>query len=181
MDREIVARFVERRDPDAFRRIVEEYQERVFRLVCSILGPWSDLDAEEVTQDVFLRVYRKAGQFRGESEFGSWLYRVAYSTALNHRQSSRIRLPHESDEGLAAEAVGPNPYEETLRATTKRRVAIALESLPDLYRTVLFLYYWQDFAVGEIAEAIGAPEGTVKSYLSRARERLRKSLIKKED
>ncbi len=173
MDRESLARFAVDRDPEIFRRLVEEYQNRVFRLVCSVLGPWADLDAEGVAQEVFLRVYRKLGQFRGEAEFGSWLFRVAYSTALNWRRTARIRLPHESDASLEQVASAIDPRAEMLRAADHRRVVIAIEALPEVYRTVLHLFYWQESTVAQIAEAIGAPEGTVKSYLSRARDRLR--------
>jgi RNA polymerase sigma-70 factor (ECF subfamily) len=176
MDNQTVLRFIETRDPELFREIVEEFQHRVYRLVASVLGPWSDLDAEEVTQEVFLRAYRKIGQFRGESTFGSWLHRVAYTTALNHRQLARIRLPHEGEESiLALESIG-DQHEELLESVTRARVASMLEELPVLYRTVVYLYYWQDCGIAEISESIGAPPGTVKSYLHRARERLRNKL-----
>jgi RNA polymerase sigma-70 factor (ECF subfamily) len=171
-----VKRFRSARDPDLFRQIVEEHQGRVFRLVASILGPWADLDAEEVTQDVFLRVYRRIGQFRGESSFGSWLYRIAYNTALNHRRTARIRLPHDPEERLAELPSGSDPLEDAMRSADRASVAYHLESLPAPYRTVVYLHYWKNAPVAEISELIGAPEGTVKSYLFRARRRLRKKI-----
>ena len=169
----VVERFRETRDPDSFRQIVEEYQDRVFRLVCSILGPWADLDAEEITQDVFLRVYRKIGQFRGECAFGSWLYRVAYTTALNHRKTARIRLPHQNTETLVQFVAEDDPWLDATRSVDRETVVRAIECLPDVYRTVVYSFYWMDASVAEIAETLGAPEGTVKSYLSRARAKLR--------
>ena len=178
MDITTIERFIESRDPELFREIVEEYQDRVFRLVASILGPWADRDAEEITQDIFLKIYRKCGQFRGESAFSSWIYRVAYTTALNHRQTARIRFPHQSEEPLLSLKAESDPLGEILAMATKRRVAGAVESLPDLYRTVIYLYYWQDHSIAEVSEAVGAPEGTVKSYLYRARERIRRELEK---
>ena len=121
----VVERFRETRDPDSFRQIVEEYQDRVFRLVCSILGPWADLDAEEITQDVFLRVYRKIGQFRGECAFGSWLYRVAYTTALNHRKTARIRFPHQTDKALARVVAEDDPWLDVVAANPRATAASA--------------------------------------------------------
>ncbi len=174
MERDSVRHFAEERDEESFRLLVEEYRERVFRLVSSILGPWSDLDAEEVTQEIFLLVYRKAGQFRGDSAGASWLYRVAYTRAQSFRRRARVRLPHEGDETLAALAAATVDPLEAI-ASTRRKVELlrALEELPDLYRTVLHSYYWQEMSVAEIADALVVPEGTVKSYLSRARARLR--------
>lgn len=180
MEDRTVERFVETRDPELFREIVEEFQQRVFRLVASVLGPWADLDAEEVTQEVFLKAYRKIGQFRGESAFGSWLHRVAYTTALNHRQLARIRLPHDAAAETLSLTSDGDPLEDLLESVTKGRVGSILEELPDLYRTVVYLYYWQDCTIAEISESIGAPPGTVKSYLHRARERIRRELERDE-
>ena len=171
-----VERFVATRDPELFREIVEEFQERVYRLVAGVLGPWADRDAEEVTQEIFLRVFRKIDQFQGAAAFGTWLYRLAYRQALNHRKVARIRLPHQSERALEVLPAPSSPQRDALASAERRQVAEALEALPDLYRTVLNLYYWQELSVGEIAEALGAPAGTVKSYLFRARQRVRREL-----
>jgi len=176
MDNQIILRFIESRDPELFREIVEESQQRVYRLVASVLGPWADLDAEEGMQEVYLTVYRKIAQFRGESSFGSWLYRVAYTTALNHRQRARIRLPHEGEDSILSLESTDDPHHELMASLTTGRVASLLEELPALYRTVVYLHYWQGCSVAEIGEAIGAPSGTVKSYLHRAREQLGRKL-----
>lgn len=156
------------RDDEAFRELVELYAERVHRLVASILGPFSDLDAEDVTQDVFLKVHQKLGQFRGEASFGTWLYRIAYRTALEERRAGRIRLPHVGIE--QADRAVESSREDALG------VARALEALPDLYRTILTLHYWMGAGVDEIAELLEMPAGTVKSHLFRARTRMRKEL-----
>lgn len=174
MERDSVRQFAEQRDEESFRFLVGEFRERVLRLVSSILGPWSDLEAEEVTQEVFLLVYRKAGQFRGDSAGASWIYRVAYTQAQSFRRRARVRFPHEGDKTLAALAAATADPLEVI-ASTRRSVELlrALEDLPDLYRTVIHSYYWQEMSVAEIADALVVPEGTVKSYLARARARLR--------
>lgn len=163
------------RDPEAFRRFVETYSDRVFRLVASILGPWRDADAEDVVQDVFLRAWQRLHQFRGESSIGTWLYRIAWTQALNRKRTARVRLPHVPFESLAE---SPSGEEEMTSVLARREVAAAVEELPDLYRTVLLLHYWTGCGVAEIGELLQAPDGTVKSYLSRARERLRVLLEK---
>ena len=172
-DEPLVAEYLQARDPELFRALVERHQTRVFRLVAGLLGPFADRDAQEVTQEVFLRAHEKLASFRGEARFSSWLYRLAYNFTLQHRRRARLRLPHVPAEELEAFAAPGGPHEAAQAREREKRVERLLEGLPHLYRTVVYLHYWLDATVEEIAELIGAPTGTVKSYLSRARARLR--------
>src|SRR5262245_590020 len=95
-----VPRFVETGGSEDFRQLVEEYQQRVFRLVCSILGPYHEVDAEDVTQEVFLQVHRRVKEFQGKSQFGTWLYSIARNRALDRRRQARFRLPHAPIESI---------------------------------------------------------------------------------
>jgi len=156
-----------------FRELVEAYQHRVFRLVCSVLGPYRDADAEDVTQEVFLRVYRQLGQFRGDASLGTWIYRIARNLAIDTRRQARFRLPHLTEAALERM---PAPADSTVDRAV---IAAALESLPEVYRTLLYLYYWQDASVEEAAEVTGLPPGTVKSYLARGRHRIEAELAKR--
>ncbi len=154
--------------------LVERHQARVFRLVAGLLGPFADTDAQEVTQEVFLRAHDRLASFRGEARFASWLYRLAYNRTLEHRRRARLRLPHVPIDTLEKRAAGAGPFEAAAERERRRRVERLLEGLPELYRSIVHLYYWLDASVEDIAELLAVPEGTVKSYLSRARERLRK-------
>ena len=172
-DEPAVAEYLRGRDPEIFRVLVERHQARVFRLVAGLLGPFADRDAQEVTQEVFLRAHQRLSSFRAEARFSSWLYRLAYNYTLQHRRRARLRLPHVPVEELEARASGDGPHEAAAERERRAQVERLLEQLPELYRTVVYLHYWLDAGVEEIAELIGAPAGTVKSYLSRARVRLR--------
>jgi RNA polymerase sigma-70 factor (ECF subfamily) len=163
--------YARKRDPQLFRLLVERYHVRVFRLVASLLGPYADREAQDVTQEVFLRASEKMVSFRGESRFGTWLFRLAYNRTIEHRRAARIRLPHVSEQALQKLAI--DPLGEQVQLERQQVVGRLLEQLPDVYRTVINMHYWLDCSVEEIAEALGVPTGTVKSYLSRARERLR--------
>ena len=174
-DLELVGR-CRNNDRDAFRTLVERYQDRVFRLVASILGPHADLDAEEITQDVFLRVHRKLDQFRGESQFSSWLYRIAYNAALDRRRTARLKLTHVEIEVLHGLRSKSDPLHELKENQRNALVATAAEDLPDLYRTVLNQYYWMDCSIDEISAYIGAPAGTIKWRVSEARRLIRQRL-----
>jgi RNA polymerase sigma-70 factor, ECF subfamily len=169
-DEAAVSSYLRTRDPELFRLLVERHQGRVFRLVASLLGPWVDLDAQDVTQEVFMRAHEKLADFRGEARFGSWLYRLAFNRALEHRRRARFRLPHVSFEAQGAETGVPGEPGDQERQMV---VARLLERLPDVYRTVIHMHYWLGCSVDEIAESLSVPAGTVKSYLSRARQRLR--------
>ena len=175
-DEKFVARFLETGDRAMFAVLVERYQNRVFRLVASVLGPYSGADAEEVSQEVFLRLYRKIRQFTGQAGFGTWLYRIAYNLAIDWRRRARFRLPHVSVEEISGLASSSDPLEDVMTKETKDLVALAMEDLPDLYRTTLYMHYWLERPVEEIAELMGIPEGTVKSQLFRARKLLKDKL-----
>lgn len=170
-DEAAVFAYVRTRDPQLFRLLVERHHARVFRLVASLLGPHADLDAQEVTQEVFLRACQRLETFKGEASFATWLYRLAFNRTIEHRRHARIRLPHVSDETLdylPADAASTHVDEER-----QRLLARLLEELPDLYRTVINMHYWLECSVEEIAESLRVPAGTVKSYLSRARQLMR--------
>jgi len=172
-DEQIVAAYLRTRDPELFGILVERHQARVFRLVAALLGPFADTDAQEVTQEVLLRAHDRLASFRGEARFTSWLYRLAYNRTLEHRRRARLRLPHVTADALAERETARGPFEEAAERERQLRVGRLLEGLPDVYRSVVYLHYWLDATVDEIAELLVVPAGTVKSYLSRARARLR--------
>ena len=175
-DAEIIAAYRKTADPELFRQLVERHQERVFRLVVSILGPAYAGEAEEVTQEVFLQVYRKLGTYREEARFSTWLYRVAWNRAADYRRRLRFRRPALPEKALAHIADGSNPQAELETAARRTELLAALEKLPELYRTLVHLYYWLELSLTEIQDLTGVPEGTAKSYLARARKMMGKDL-----
>ena len=172
-DEAIVSTYLETRDPDLFRELLERHQGRVLRLVASILGPFADLDAEGVAQEVFVRAHERLASFRGESRFSTWLHRLAYNRAIDLRRRARLRFEHVPCGDLQAAPAPDGPHEAALESERERAVARLVEELPDVYRSVVHLHYWMDESVEEIAATLDIPTGTVKSYLARARARLR--------
>jgi len=178
-DEELVARYVAGRDPADYRELVERNAAPVLRLVSSVLGPFRDTDAEETAQDVFLRVHETLAQFRGEAKFSTWLYRTAYRMALNRARTARLRLTHVGLDAMHALAAADDPLGNALGAERARTIAEAVEELPEIYRTAIYMHYWQETPVGDIAALLGVPANTIKSYLFRARERLARALASK--
>jgi RNA polymerase sigma-70 factor, ECF subfamily len=180
-DSQIIADFLRTSDEDLFELLVERYKDRVFRLVLSILGPACAAEAEEVTQEVFVIVYKQLETFRQESRFGTWIYRIAFNRAIDAKRRARSRHPHVPVEALQEfpDRSRPSPLTVAENAEQRQLVRSCMEQLPDLYRAVLYLHYWMECSIEEIGEFLGVPPGTVKSYLHRGRQRLYARMQKK--
>ena len=178
-DEELVRRYLADRDPADFRELVERQAPRVLRLVASVLGPYRQGDVEEAVQDVFVRVHEKLDRFHGGAAFSTWLYRVAYNLSVDRAKLARLRMQHIDIDAAHALAAATDPQREALAGERAALLAEAVEALPDLYRTVVYLHYWQETSVDDIAAVLGAPPNTVKSYLFRARERIGRFLAQK--
>jgi RNA polymerase sigma factor (sigma-70 family) len=179
-DEWLVERCREASDAAAFAELVRRYRGPVFRLAVSILGQEYAPEAEDVAQDVMLRVHHSLRSFRGEARFGSWIYRIAFNQALNVKARSRYRVPHVSDRALAA-TPSPvrGPYDQLLDERSQRTVLACVGELPEVYQSALRLHYWLGASISEIALLLDAPENTVKSYLHRARKLLHAKLAER--
>ena len=108
-------------DEAAFAELVRRYQNPVFRLAMSILGQGFAPDAEDVAQEVMVRVYHALDSFRGDAAFGSWVYRIAFNHTLNVKARMRYRAPHVGDEALSAVPSGERSAHDQLQAAQRRR------------------------------------------------------------
>ena len=172
-DEDLVARCRGQRDEAAFAELVRRYRDRVFRLAVSILGQGFAGEAEEVTQEVMLRVHHSLASFRGEARFGSWIYRIAFNQAVNLKGRVRYRAPHVSDEALASVASHEaSPHDRLQAARRSEALLECVAELPEVYQSALRLFYWMGVSVAEVAALLDVPENTAKSYLHRARQLL---------
>lgn len=151
-------------DPAAFDALYEAHAGRVFALCLRMTA--DERRAEELTQDVFVKAWRRLATFRGESAFGTWLHRVTVNTVLDDRRQRRRRpaqlsvLPDDVFGGAGAGGGDP-----TRRLALERAVA----SLPDRARTAIVLHGIEGYSYEEVAELMGVALGTVKSHIHRAR------------
>jgi len=171
-------------DEPAFEELVTRYQARVFRLARRLTG--SDDDAADVLQETFLQVYRGLPGFRGESRFGTWLYRVATNAALMQRRA-RARRPAESLEAFlprfdAAGIHAATPAELQVAARVDQLIdqrALAekawagIERLPDLYREAFVLRDLEEMTTDEVARVLDLQPAAVRQRVHRARLMLR--------
>lgn len=171
--------FVTHGDQAAFEALVERYHKWVFRRALSVLGPGAVVEAQDITQEVFLRLVTCLKHFRGDSAFHTWLYQLAGNLAIDVRRHPRWRMPH-----VSLEALGHRP--STHRDDDPFRSAAALEerlaigesvwALPDEMRSVVHLRYWRGLPMDEIAARLQIPTGTVKSRLHRSRQLLNQTI-----
>jgi len=167
-------------DESAFAELVRRYRGPTFRLAVSILGQGFAADAEDVAQDVMVRVHHALGSFRGDAKFGSWIYRITFNHALNVKARVRYRAPHVSDAALAATpSADRGPHEQVEAARRQKALLECVNELPEVYQSALRLHYWMGASVGEIAVMLDSPENTVKSYLHRARRLLQAMLAER--
>jgi len=157
---------------DAFAELVDRYRAPVVRLAYRLT---QDADeAKDIAQDAFLRAFRRIDEFRPERPFSRWLFVIARNAALDtlRRRRRLVTLP----EPVESRPVEPGPEEIALRSDEATRVHAALDALPHKYRSVLQLYYLSELRYREIALELDIPIGTVKTYISRAKRRLRDEL-----
>ena len=175
-DTELV-RAVAAGDSEAFEKLYEQHHRRVYSLCFRMLGGVQQ--AEDLTQEVFLQVFRKIGSFRGDSAFTTWLHRLTVNQVLMHFRKRGVKLEHTSEEGDFS-AVVETPLQSTRRISMVDRIALerAISELPPGYRTVFVLHDVEGYEHEEIASTLGVTIGTSKSQLHKARMRLRELLAK---
>ncbi len=185
-DRTLIAR-CQAGDSGAFDTLVDRYSGRAYQIAYGVLG--NRQDAEEVAQDVFVRIHRALPKFRGDSEFTTWMYRIAVNLSRNKYRWNRSRgsqttmsidapLDRREDSApgmdLPEERLGPD--EISSLEEFKRTINEELQKLPPLYREALVLRNVEQMSYEDIATALDCKLGTIKSRIARAREELRKRL-----
>ena len=168
-DDELVA-FARAGSHEAFRELVERYRAPIVRFAYRLTH--NPDEANDVAQDTFLRAYRGLGSFEPKRPFARWLFAIARNAAHDALRRSRRSLDIERPE--ASEQ--PGPEELALRHDDGLRLREALDALPQRYRAVLELYYLRGLLYREVSGELGIPIGTVKTYLRRAKRRMRHEL-----
>lgn len=170
-------------DGHAFEEIVARFQARVFRLACRLT---SETDAPDVLQETFLQVYRHLPSFRGESQFATWLYRIATNAALMLRRTRTRRpvesldafLPRFDERGIHAELpaqlqIASRADELIDRQVLADKARAGIARLPDLYRDAFVLRDLEEMSTADVAQVLGVEPATVRQRVHRARLMLR--------
>ncbi|MCB0261084.1 MAG: sigma-70 family RNA polymerase sigma factor [Calditrichae bacterium] len=179
-------------DMRAFQALVEDYQ----RLVCHVVFRMvhNEEDREEICQDVFVKVYQNLSKFEQKSKLSTWIGRIAYNTCINYLKKKKVPLYEDLAPAESGES-GSSPNKESYLDRVPGGAKLADETvsdkemykflheeiaqLPVQYRAILTLYHMDDLSYQEIGEIMSLPDGTVKSYLFRARKLLKERIIEK--
>ena len=157
---------------DLFRLLVRQHEKAVYGMGISFFH--NKEDASDFTQDVFLKAYRSLAQFEGRSRFSTWLYKIAYNTALNevNRRKEYYSLAEENIEASSNDT----PERAMLRKAARDAVHSAVKELPERYRVCVDLFYFYDRSYQEIEAITGFTVNTIKSHVFRAKILLREKL-----
>ena len=169
MKEEKIVRKLKQGDLKAFRMLVELYKRKVYTIAYDILKIHED--AEDISQEVFLKVYHSIKNFRGESKLSSWIYRITVNLSLNHKRKMKKIVFKEIDE----EIINNNP--DSLRFELSDKIEKALDTLTERQRITFVLKHYHQLTVMEIADIMGCSKGTIKSQLFRTLKKLQKALI----
>jgi RNA polymerase sigma factor (sigma-70 family) len=179
-DRALVQAVLERA-PGAFERLVVQHQNLVWHMVYRIVQHPND--AEELCQEVFLRVHQKLQQFRYESSLSTWIGQICFNVATRHLQRKRIPIVEEAENTESSLLEGISDDFDLAAANADKQlhkhVLDAVSLLSPIQRTIVTLYYLEEMSLLDIVRITALPEGTVKNYLFRARLRLKQTLEKR--
>jgi RNA polymerase sigma-70 factor (ECF subfamily) len=181
LDEELVKR-VQAGDKAAFDILVQKYQHKVVNLITRFVS--DQTECYDIAQDTFIKAYRAIGNFRGDSQFYTWLYRIAANTAKNHLASRARKSPTysvdvedaEHFEGESRLKDYTTPENLLLTDEIERTVFQAIEALPDDLKSAITLREIEGLSYEEIAEVMDCPIGTVRSRIFRARDAIDKEL-----
>jgi RNA polymerase sigma-70 factor, ECF subfamily len=182
IDQQLVER-VQRGDKAAFDLLVSKYQRKIFRLLSRLIRDQAEI--EDIAQEAFIKAYRALPNFRGDSAFYTWLYRIAINTAKNHLVSKGRRAPTTTEADIEeAETFDDGDHlrdlntPESMLVTKQVGEAVnrAIDELPEDLRTAIVLREIEGLSYEEIAESMSCPIGTVRSRIFRAREAIAQEL-----
>lgn len=169
---ELYIKRIQKGETECFNHLVEHYSKPVFRLICRIVR--NQEDAEELTQDVFLKIFRSLQNFQGNSLFSTWLYRIAYNTAITHTRKKKqefLYMEEQTIDNISDRDVD-EAFENTFTENHLQALQKAIDRLSPDERGIITLFYMEEKTVDELAEVTGLSISNVKVKLHRIRKKL---------
>jgi RNA polymerase sigma factor (sigma-70 family) len=164
-------------DTPAFATIIKNTEPLVAQIVCKMIS--NPEDRKDLAQDIYLKVFNNLSGFKFQSKLSTWIAQVAYHACFDYLRKKKLILPAD----LAEEDSKLGSNEETTFSLEQKEVVSILqkgiEQLPPVYQTLITLYHKEEMSYTEITQITGLPEGTVKSYLFRARKTLKENFVLK--
>lgn len=187
-DREKVKKILEG-ETQSFRLLIQDYQKLVAHVVFRMIS--NQADREELSQEVFLKVYQNLSKFEFNSKLSTWIAKIAYNLCLNFLQKKKVSLYDDEKiqntnsgngdiKSAAKSLFNESEQPDTFTILNQRNEILknAITKLPSQQKTIVTLYHLEEMSYKEIGEIMNLPDGTVKSYLFRARKTLKEQLLK---
>ena len=172
-----------RGDTNAFRTIMENTEGLVAQIIFRMI-PYTE-DRKDIAQDIYLKIFKNLASFKFQAKLSTWIGQIAYNTCINHLEKKKLIFPgNMNDDGFANEVFlskEAHPFDnQTEERIFKKELSeilkIEIDKLSPVYKTLIMLYHNEELSYAEIAQITELPEGTVKSYLNRARKALKDNL-----
>ena len=170
-------------DMNAFQEIVERYKKKVYYIAYDIVGDFHE--AEDISQEVFIKMYRALDRFRKDAKMSSWLYQIAVNTAIDslRKRKAKPRINVEDieqvgvrDQAFQSASPEADPERRAVATLMQEHIDLALQKITPQERAVFVMRHYNEFKIREIADVLEVSSGTVKSLLFRALKKLRKEL-----
>lgn len=170
-------------DVQAFEELMQSHESRIYAIALRMMG--NREDAQDCAQEAMVRIYRAMGSFKDQSALATWIYRITMNTCLDELRRRKARkvtsLDSLVDNGWSPTDTGDTPEEHGLRVEKQNALNQAIQSLPDDMRAAIILRDVKGYSYDEIASILDANVGTIKSRISRGREKLREILSKQSE
>ncbi|MAT39170.1 MAG: RNA polymerase subunit sigma-24 [Ectothiorhodospiraceae bacterium] len=174
-------------DQEAYSQIVKKYRNSIYHLIVRMIG--YNHEAEDLTQEAFIKAFNSLASFNDEYAFSTWLYKIATNNCIDHLRKKKLQTfsinkPINTLEGETTFEIPDTSYEpdkDIVQSQQSSTIQDAIEKLPDKYRRVIIMRHQEEKSYEEIAEELDLPLGTVKAHIFRAREMLYKNLRGKLD
>ncbi len=172
-------------DKKNFYYLIKRYEERLLRYIHRLTNV-NEAEAEDILQEIFIKVYRNLNDFDQELSFSNWIYRIAHNEIINHYHKNKRRkeLENFDDDGdafnqlLGVISDEPDGYQSYIRKEQEQAIHQALNELAPKYREVLILYYLEELSYSDISDILHKPPGTVATLLNRAKAKFKKIATK---
>jgi len=163
-------------DTNAFKQIIEDYKRLVAHIVSRLIN--NTADREDLCQEVFVKVYQNIHKFRHQCKLSTWIGKITYNTCINYLQKKRAVLFEDIAKDQSIDSVEGSqytPHDLMESSDISDKLQTEINQLSNTFRTIITLYHLQEMSYKEIGQVMDLPEGTVKSYLFRARRKLREN------
>jgi RNA polymerase sigma factor (sigma-70 family) len=183
-DRQVVERVL-RGDTEAFRAVIDRTQGLVTQIIFKMVA--NSEDRRDIAQDVYLKVFHKMGSFKFQSKLSTWVWQITFNTCSNYLQKRKLSLldqpvsPNDIEDWLSevpdhSDIFVSDLEKQLMNSDLSKILNDEIDKLPPLYKTLIALYHHEEMSYYEIGQIVQLPEGTVKSYLFRARKILKDQL-----